>query len=126
MKKISLIAAPVIALSVLVASANAFFDEIEELKEELQVWQVTHAADFSDIVEQLDDITGPVFSDVTGSDWFNAYVSSLAEWGIVSGYKNANGQLTGDYVPSNAVTIAESLKMAMEASSLPKTETWVK
>lgn len=118
MKKISLIVAPVAALTVLVASANAFFDEIEELKEELQVWQTTHAADFSDIVEQLDDITGPVFSDVSSNDWYNAYVSSLAEWGIVSGYRDGKGKLTGDYVPGNSVTIAESLKMAMEAAQI--------
>jgi len=100
------------------AAAHAFFDEIVALREELHVWQTTHAADFKDIVAQLDDITGSVFHDVQESDWFNPYVSSLAEWGIVSGYKDATGNPTGDFYPGNQVSVAEVLKMSLEAAQV--------
>lgn len=105
-----------VTLSLVAGVAGAFFDEIVALQSELQVWQVANAADFSDVIEQLDDITGPVFRDVTNADWYNPYVASLAEWGIVSGYKNAEGKSTGEFRPGNAVTVAEVLKMAMEAA----------
>lgn len=117
MRRSSKIILPIVVPFLLVAGvAGAFFDEIVSLQAELQVWQVANAADFSDVIEQLDDITGPVFRDVTGSDWFNPYVASLAEWGIVSGYKNSEGMSTGEFRPGNAVTVAEVLKMAMEAA----------
>ena len=97
-------------------TSSAFFDEIKALQEELQVWETANAADFSDVIAQLEDITGPVFRDVDDQDWFNPFVASLAEWGIVSGFKDTDGRPTGEYKPGNHVTIAEILKMAMEAS----------
>ncbi|MEK7122694.1 MAG: S-layer homology domain-containing protein [Patescibacteria group bacterium] len=96
----------------------AFFDEVILLKQELQAWETTQAADFTAVVAQLDDITAPVFRDVPSEAWFNAYVSSLAEWGIVSGYRDGAGQLTGEFKPGNNVTIAEALKMAMVAAKV--------
>lgn len=104
--------------SLLAGTAGAFFDEIVALQEELQVWETANAADFSDVIEQLDDITGPVFRDVGEDAWFNPYVASLAEWGIVSGYKNAQGKSTGEFRPANNVTVAEVLKMSMEAAKV--------
>ena len=97
---------------------DAFFDEIDQLKAELQLWETSHAADFTDIIEQLDDISGPVFQDVDDEDWFNSYVSSLAEWEIVSGYKDGSGKLTGEYKPGNQVTVAEALKMGLKAAEI--------
>lgn len=105
------------ALVVTTAGAQ-FFDEIVALQEELQVWEASNAADFTDVIEQLEDITGPVFRDVADNDWFNPFVASLAEWGVVSGYKDSNGRPTGEYRPGNPVTIAEVLKMAMEAGQV--------
>ncbi len=106
-------------LLVAVVSAGAqFFDEIVALQEELRVWEESNAADFTEVIAQLDDITGPVFRDVQGDDWFNPFVASLAEWGIVSGFKDSNGRPTGEYRPGNNVTIAEVLKMAMEAAQV--------
>lgn len=105
--------------ALVVTSAGAqFFDEIVALQEELQVWEATNAADFTDVIAQLEDITGPVFRDVADADWFNPYVASLSEWGIVSGYKDAQGRPTGEYRPGNQVTIAEVLKMASEAAQV--------
>ncbi len=101
-----------------VGTGYAFFDEVVLLKQELQTWEATQAADFTDVVAQLDDITAPVFRDVPADSWFSPYVSSLAEWGIVSGYRNAQGQQTGEFKPSSNVTIAEALKMAMVAAKV--------
>jgi len=100
--------------------ASAFLDEVVQLKQELLLWETTHAADFSEILAQLDDMTGTVFRDVSESDWFNPYVASLSEWGIVSGYKDAQGKTTGEFKPGNSVTMAEILKMASEAAQVQK------
>ncbi|MDP7477333.1 MAG: S-layer homology domain-containing protein [Candidatus Peribacteraceae bacterium] len=110
----------ILALSALVVgTAGAqFFDEIVALQEELQVWETSNAADFSEVIEQLDDLTAPIFRDVADADWFNPFVAFLAEWGIVSGYKDSSGQPTGEYRLGNQVTIAEILKMAMEAAQV--------
>lgn len=112
--------APVLTVALFFAAgaATAFFDEIVALQEELAVWETANAADFSDVIEQLEDITGPVFKDVAEQDWFNAYVTSLAEWGIVSGYSDASGRPTGEYRPGNQVTVAEILKMSLEAAQI--------
>ncbi len=106
------------ALATVTSVGAQFFDEIVALQEELQVWEATNAADFSDVIEQLEDITGPVFRDVADADWYNPYVASLSEWGIVSGYKDSQGRPTGEYRPGNQVTVAEVLKMAMEAAQI--------
>lgn len=118
--KLSRRSCTLLTLSLLVTTTAGaqFFDEIVALQEELQVWEATNAADFTDVIEQLEDITGPVFRDVADADWYNPYVASLAEWGIVSGYKDDNGRPTGEYRPGNQVTIAEVLKMSMEAAQI--------
>jgi len=117
-----LITGMTLGLLVLTGVAGAFFDEIVALQGELQVWEQANAADFSDVIEQLQDITGPVFRDVADEDWFNPYVASLAEWGIVSGFKDSNGRPTGEYRPANKVTIAEALKMAMESAGVDEAQ----
>jgi hypothetical protein len=113
------LALPVLALALfLVPAAKSFFDELAELKQELVVWQTTHASDFSDLLNTLDDLSGPSFSDVSDADWFSPYVASVSDWGIVSGYKDAQGNPTGVFGPANAVTVAEMLKMAAEAAQV--------
>src|SRR3989338_8041916 len=65
-----LVRAGVIAiLLAAVGGAQAFLDEVIVLKQELRAWETTHAMDFGDIVEQLDDLSGPVFGDVADGDW---------------------------------------------------------
>lgn len=56
------------------------------------------------------------FVDVSQSAWFSGYVRTAAEAGIVSGYKDTEGNLTGTYGPGNNITIAEALKIAVEAA----------
>ena len=63
------------------------------------------------------------FADVRADkeDWFFRSVMSMKEKGIVSGYKDQNGNTTGEFGPSNNVTIGESLKMAFGAANVPVT-----
>lgn len=103
---------------VAVPAVRGFFDELDELKHELVAWQTTHAADLSDLVDTLDDLSGPSFNDVQESDWFSPYVASVSAWGIVSGYRDARGDPTGTFGPANPVTVAEILKMAFEAAQV--------
>lgn len=57
-----------------------------------------------------------VFADVPQSAWFSTHVRSAAEAGIVSGYKDTEGNPTGTFGPSNNITIAEALKIAVEGA----------
>ena len=104
----------------IVTATGAFYDEIIILKAELEEWQENNRADFTNIVTRLEDFSTPVFLDVSESDWYNPYISSLAEWNVVSGYKDANGEPTGEFLPGNPVTVAEILKMALEAAQVDK------
>ncbi len=110
-------------LAVLVSTGltTAFFDEVVALKAELAQWQAVHAdADFSDVLEQLDTIAGSVFNDMSDDAWYAPYVGSLADWGIVSGYRDAAGKTTGRFGPADPVTVAEFLKMATESAQIDK------
>lgn len=108
----------IIALLVFVGGAVAFYDEMASLQAELKSYETAHASDFSDVINQLDEITGSVFTDVKNADWFQPYVAQLAEWQIVSGYRGKDGKLTGEFKPANSVTVAEALKMTMEAAKV--------
>lgn len=65
--------------------------------------------------------TDTVFRDVDVQAWFASYIDDLIGKGILSGYKNANGTPSGMYGPANSVTVAEVLKMALEAFEEPAT-----
>ena len=56
------------------------------------------------------------FYDVPSEAWYAPYVSQGVELGIATGYRDAYGNPTGYYGPSNNVTLAEALKMTMEAA----------
>lgn len=108
-----------VAIAALFVSAvGAFYDEIAILKSELEQWQEQNTADFTDVVTRLEDFSTPVFQDVGEHAWFSPYVASLAEWEIVSGYKDAQGNPTGEFRPGNPVTVAEVLKMAMKSAQV--------
>ncbi len=98
--------------------ARGFYDEVDALKKELAVYETAHATNFADVLQEMDQISGSVFTDVGSKDWFQPYVASLNEWSIVSGYKDASGKQTGTFKPSNHVTIAEALKMTLEAAKV--------
>jgi hypothetical protein len=52
------------------------------------------------------------FTDVPESAWFFAYVQTVADAGILRGYKDASGAPTGEFGPERPVTIAELSKIA--------------
>ncbi|MFH1670880.1 MAG: S-layer homology domain-containing protein, partial [Patescibacteria group bacterium] len=56
--------------------------------------------------------------DVPTSTWFAPYVNVLVESGIVSGYRDARGNPTGEFGPANSVTYGEVAKMALKAAGM--------
>ncbi len=101
-----------------VTIVHGFFDQIDEMKAELAGWQTTHAADFSDLLSTLDNLSGGSFNDVQEGDWFSPYVATVSGWGVVSGYKDAQGNSLGMFGPANSVTVAELLKMAFKSHQI--------
>ncbi len=69
-------------------------------------------------------VSGETFSfkDVPQDSWFAEVVFKVAEWGILSGYKNDKGELTGQYGPANNVTVAELAKIAHKVSGTNERE----
>ncbi len=57
-----------------------------------------------------------IFSDVPESAWYTPYIHQASDLGIVSGYKNAQGNPLGIFKPSANVTLAEALKIASEGA----------
>lgn len=61
--------------------------------------------------------TNGLFGDVPSDSWYAKHVCILKSIGVISGYKDARGQMTNAYGPSNNVTYAELAKMALLASN---------
>ncbi len=61
-------------------------------------------------------MTKTTFSDVPPSAWYVGYVEQAVTLDIVAGYRDSNGRLTGKFGPGDNVTVAQALKMAVEAS----------
>ncbi len=57
-----------------------------------------------------------VFSDVPTREWFAPYVRSIAELGIISGYRDAAGVPLGTFGPADSVTLEQVLKVVVYAS----------
>ena len=55
-------------------------------------------------------------TDVPGDAWFAPYVRDVAERGIVSGYRGADGLPIGLFGPQDSVTVEQLAKMAIEAT----------
>ncbi len=116
------IVATVLGVIVLIPVTIAFLDELAMLRSEIEVYQVSHVGDFSDLTQKLEDISGPQFHDVHENDWFSPYVGSVASWGIVTGYKDQQGVPLGEFRPTNAVTVAEALKMVYKAAHVDESQ----
>lgn len=56
--------------------------------------------------------------DVPKDSWFYSHVQVLTDLEIVSGYKDAEGNPTGEYGPGNNVTHAEALKIALGSAGV--------
>jgi len=59
-----------------------------------------------------------VFADVPIDSWFAPFVSSVISEKIATGYEDENGKPTGQFGAVNPVTLAESLKMSLQAASI--------
>jgi len=67
-------------------------------------------------IQVMIDGRAVIFTDVSQSAWFASYVRDAAEAGIVNGYMDARGRLTGKLGPSNSITFAEAIKIAAEGA----------
>jgi hypothetical protein len=56
------------------------------------------------------------FKDVPESTWYSTYVHDAAAAGIVNGYQDNQAQYTGLFGPSDNVTVAQALKIAVEGA----------
>lgn len=56
--------------------------------------------------------------DVQKSSWFSSAVFDVIKKGVLSGYRNEQGELTGEFGPGNSVTIAELAKIAHKVGSI--------
>ena len=57
-----------------------------------------------------------VFVDVPQSAWYATFVHDAAQAGIVNGYRDDRGNLTGKFGPEKSITFAEALKVAIEGA----------
>ncbi len=71
-------------------------------------------------IQVMVDGRAVTFSDVQQSIWFSTYVRQAAELGIISGYRDAQGNPTGKFGPAKSITMAESLKIAVEGAGYDK------
>ena len=63
------------------------------------------------------------FRDVPQGAWFADSVFKAAKRGVIGGYKNDKGELTGEFGPGNNVTVGELAKIAHKIASLEETAT---
>jgi len=63
----------------------------------------------------VDDIE-VLYRDVPTDSWFAPYVASVIEEGIAQGYKDEEGEPTGEFGVSDPVTHAQLIKMVLESS----------
>lgn len=61
----------------------------------------------------------PTFDDVAADAWFFDYVEAAVQLGIVNGYTDANGNLTGMFGPGDTVNRAAATKILVNAFSVP-------
>lgn len=106
----------------LITPVHGFFEIFSQMKEDIQAIEKSTPGDLRDILEDLEGDTGGGFNDVSAKDWFHQYVTSVARWGIVTGYKDGAGKPTGTFGPGNTVTVAEILKMALKAAQTDETK----
>jgi len=62
------------------------------------------------------------FKDTDDQEWYTDYVRFVKGNGIVSGYKDSDGNPLGEYRPGNQITYVEGLKIALEAAGHGKAE----
>lgn len=64
--------------------------------------------------------SGTTFSDVSSNDWYAPYVSWASNQGLINGYKDSKGNLTGRFGPENSLTRAEFAAMLWRNAGCPR------
>jgi len=59
-----------------------------------------------------------IMRDVAKSAWFSSAVFDAIKKGVLSGYRDEAGELTGEFGPGNSVTVAELAKIAHKIGSV--------
>jgi len=130
-----LLACTILSLLLAPITTQAFIDtegltkSIEELEQSME----SDGNDLGSLLEELDaaaqgDPTNflqvtigdqaVTMWDVQKDSWFYSHVQVLTDLEIVSGYKDAEGNPTGEYGPGNNVTHAEAIKIALGAAGV--------
>lgn len=65
------------------------------------------------------------FTDVPVTQWYSCAINAAVDAGIVSGYKDAQGNYLGLFKPANTITYAEAVKVAVQLAKLPVVQTAV-
>lgn len=68
--------------------------------------------------QQINHDAVSTFKDVPGNAWYASFVSRAKSSGVASGYKDTAGNPLHEFRPANSVTVAEFLKMSLEAKGL--------
>lgn len=76
----------------------------------------------SKFVKAIIDGTSVVFTDVPTGQWFTASVRRALDAKVMSGYRDQNGTPTGQFGPSDPVTLAELAKIAHRLTSIDETK----
>ncbi len=63
-----------------------------------------------------------VFDDVPLDAWFATFVRSMAQSGIIAGYRDATGVLLGKFGPADSVTIEQLAKISVEAAGVDQSK----
>lgn len=92
------------------AIENATTDE--EKEEELDYYKEAFEDLQEDSKKEKFELGYIPFMDTDDNQWYTAYVEGAVDEGIVGGYKDEIGQLTGYFGPGNDVTTGEILKIA--------------
>jgi len=111
-----------VSLLLSAAPAYGFLGSLDSLKEEFETMESAPESQINTILLQLEKMSGNTFRDVQSDDWFYKYVSSVARWGIASGYKNEQGERTGYFGPGDSVTVVQIIKMALRAAQVDETQ----
>lgn len=61
----------------------------------------------------------PTFKDVPKESWFFPYVETAVTHGVIEGYRNSNGQLSGFFGPHDPVTRAAATKILVGNFQIP-------
>lgn len=120
MRFASLFSSAVLSLFLFTSPAYGFFQALDKLRPKENA-----GGGIQKVLQQVEEAKNASksgFKDVKEGDWFGSYVSSVAKWGIVSGYKDKDGKPTGKYGPGDPVTVAEILKMTMKSAKVDEKE----